>query len=163
MSDDELWSLRYNLLYKTQVSYRYHKKFEAFFGKLDRLIKAATVLVGPAIAVPFFQERWVWIAFLISSLGLISLVFSLDSKMHRHQIFAEKFMTVASEILRTTLGDLSEEKITRWQAETAILDASEPPSHRVLVTVCQLEQDTAEGLPARTKVFWLSRKLAYFF
>lgn len=142
---DALWKGRHNILHGAMISYRYHRRRQRFFDLIDKLTKAATVMLGATLLGQWFKEQTPLFASLISGLGLISLVFSYGDRKQAHKELSEGFMDLAGKIEGTPVKLLTDVLVAQWNADVARLSVKEPPTLKTLAMICAHEQAVAEG------------------
>lgn len=140
-----LWRERHGLLHAAMVSYRYHRYRQRFFDLIDKLTKAATVMLGATLLGTWFKEQAPLFASLISGLGLMSLVFSYGDRKQSHKELSEGFMDLAGKIEGLPAKSLSDTVIAQWNLDVAKLSSKEPPTLKTLALICHYEQAVAEG------------------
>lgn len=155
----DLWHRRHGLTFKLAVSYRYHRKRQRFFDLVDKATKAATVLAGASLLGETVKNNLPLAAAVISSLGLVSLVFGYGDRKQAHKEMAESFMHLQAKVDEAGLTDFTAAQLAQWEAECSRLDAREPPDLQALVTICQNEQATATGNAAHVYPLPLHQRL----
>lgn len=141
-----LAKLRYELLYRIQLSALYHQKRERFFDLLDKLTKAVAIFGGSAaLSKLTTPDALVYIASAITATSTASLVFGLSDRSKRHSELARNFRTLESKIVSKGERDYVEADLSQWTAEERGLEASEPPALGALVVSCQNELAAAGG------------------
>lgn len=140
-----LWQERHCLRHGAMVSYRYHRYRQRFFDLIDKLTKAATVMLGATLLGQWFKEAAPLFASLISGLGLLSLVFSYGDRKQSHKELSEGFMDLVGKIEGLPVKVLSDAVIAQWNIDISKLSAKEPPTLKTLALICEYEQAVAEG------------------
>lgn len=139
------WDQRCNVLYVSQVTYRYHRKRQRFFDLMDKGTKAATVLLGASLLGDALKQYLPYVASAISGLGLLALVFGYGDRKQAHKELSEAAMQLVAKIEEVPAAQLSHTLVGSWAAELARLNAKEPPALKTLVVICEHEQSTANG------------------
>ena len=143
-----VWSQRSETLYQVMVSYRYHRKRQRFYDLLDKFTKALTVIAGASLLAEPIKRNLPIAAAVISSLGMLSLVFGFGDRKQLHKELAEAFAQLAAKIRGASVAALSPLQAAAWEAEAAVLDVKEPPQLKALVNICEREQSIANGHPS---------------
>lgn len=146
-----LWQERHGLLHAAMVSYRYHRYRQRFFDLIDKLTKAATVMLGATLLGAWFKDQAPLFASLISGLGLMSLVFAYGDRKQSHKELSEGFMDLAGKIEGLPAKLLNDTVIAQWNLDAAKLSAKEPPTLKTLALICEYEQAVAEGQEENVK------------
>lgn len=145
------------------VSLRYHRKRQRFFDLLDKLTKAATVLLGASLLGEAVKANLPLVASAISGLGLLALVFGYGDRKQAHKELAEAAALLVAKIEETATADISDEAVAKWEAEHSRLNAKEPPALKTLVIICEWEQACATGNPKHIRrPCWVFRLFADF-
>lgn len=157
------WERRCHVLYKVNVTGRYHRRRQRFFDLLDKGTKAATVLLGASLFGDLLKQNLPIVAAAISSLGLMALVFGYSDRKQVHKELAEAALHLAAQIEEAPIELLSDTVAGQWAAAYQRLNAKEPPALKTLVIICEWEQSTADGHPENVKrPNWLFRLFADF-
>lgn len=160
---EHTWNRRCEVLYKANVTYRYHRKRQRFFDLLDKGTKAATVLLGASLLGESLKQHLPLVAAAISGLGLLALVFGYGDRKQAHKELSESAMQFVAKIEEAGTAKLTDELASQWEAELARLNAKEPPTLKTLVTLCEHEQSTANGHPGHVPLpCWRKRVFADF-
>lgn len=141
----DIWQRRHAVVFNLAVSFNYHRKRQRFFDLLDKGTKATTVLVGASLFGEQVKQVLPLAAALVSSLGLLSLVFGYGDRKQAHKELGEAFMQLQAQIDLVGPATFTEAQLTAWEAELARINSREPPNLRALVTICQNEQAVAMG------------------
>lgn len=143
---DSMWSDRCALLYKAWVQVRYHRRRQRFFDLVDKGTKAATLVLGASL---FGQHLvWLpWVATLLSSLGLMALVFGYGDRKQLHKELAEQAAGAVASIEEVTVAKLSPDGVAQWGAQYARFCAKAPPPLKTLTQLCEREQSALDGFP----------------
>jgi hypothetical protein len=151
------------VLYKSYVTYRYHRRRQRFFDLADKGTKAATVLLGASLLGNFVKDQLPYIASAISGLGLMALVFGYSERKQSHKELAELTMQFISKVEEATPDELTDAIVGKWDAEFARLNSREPPALKTLVIICEHEQSAAIGHPGLIPLpRWYKRLTADF-
>ena len=151
------------MIYDVAISARYHRKRQRFLDLIDKITKAATVLLSASLFGAMLKEGAPVVAGVISSLGLLSLVFAYGDRKQAHKELAEAFMNFRSRMERSAVSELSDELCRQWASEFHILNAKEPPQLKTLVLVCEYEEHVAQGHHNLvTQPNWCKRQIAHF-
>jgi hypothetical protein len=169
MTDAEqswLWTRRYELLYRVQVSVNYHRKFERALSRTDRSIKFVGLVGGSAAVTKLASSETaiVIIGALIALTSAFGLVAAIGDRARLHAELATRFKQLESDIVRGGERDFKEVDLDRWEARQLEIEAEEPPEHSALIRICQNEIAIARGdLTKVYKVSWFERRFAYIF
>jgi hypothetical protein len=145
------WERRCHVLYKVNVTGRYHRRRQRFFDLLDKGTKAATVLLGASLFGDLLKQNLPAVAAAISSLGLMALVFGYSDRKQAHKELAEAALNLAAKIEESPIELLTDTVAGQWAADFQRLNAKEPPALKTLVIICEWEQSTADGHPGNVK------------
>ena len=158
---DSMWSQRCATLSRAWVQVRYHRRRQRFFDLLDKATKSATIVLGASLMGKYFAQWLPWLASLITSLGLLALVFGYSDRKQQHKELAEFAAKLVADIERVPHSALSFEQAAVWAADYAQLVAKAPPPLKSLSMICEREQAIADGhpnhvpeLPRRQRFFW---------
>lgn len=141
---DAQWDRRYDLLFKSWVQVRYHRKRQRFFDLADKGTKAVTLLLGASLFGKVFLDVQ-WVATGISALGLMALVFGYGDRKQTHKELAEQAASLVASIEAVPAGQLNEELNAKWAAEFARICAKAPPALKTLTIICEHEQSVVDG------------------
>lgn len=148
LNDDYLWSRREALLYRTELSARYHRKRERFLSFWDRATVATALILGSAAFANLGGGQWVKVyAATIAVSSTWALVFGLADGARRHNALTQRFLDLESQIIRRGERDFTEADLNLWEAEVREIEAAEPPAYESLVTACQNEIAEQRGQP----------------
>ena len=141
---DIVWNRRSDLLYKSWVQVRYHRRRQRFFDLLDKGSKAITLVLGASLFGKHLE--WLpWVATGISALGLLALVFGYGDRKQQHKELAEQAAKLVASIESVAANALTEEAVAAWAAQFAQLCAKAPPQLKALTLLCEREQAIAQG------------------
>lgn len=156
-----LWVRRCDVLYKTNITARYHRRRQRFFDLLDKCTKAATVLLGASLLGETVKQHLPLMASSISALGLMALVFGYGDRKQAHKELAESALQLIAKIEEVPTSLLTDALTTQWLADHSRLNSREPPNLKTLVILCEREQSTANGHPDHVPLpDWHKRVLA---
>lgn len=160
-----LWGKRHSALYGCALSSRYHRSRERFFDYLDRAANAAALIGGSAAFASASDADLVRAASaFVTFAAIISLVFAFAAKARRHASMAEQYKRIEADILRIGDFDYTEEQVNSWLARIAETEATEAPTLRTLVSLCQNDLAIAANQPEKViEQPWLKRLLAHIF
>ena len=162
-SNTYLWEKRHEALYETRLSQLYHKKRERFFDLLDKVTKCVTILLGASLLGAYVKDFIPEIGVAVTSIGLLSLIFSYTDKKQKHKELAEAFAAIQVKIEARGVFDFTDIDVAEWSAEVQRINAKEPPTLGTLVVICQNELAVAEAKPESiVHVGFMSRLLANF-
>jgi len=142
-----LWHQRCDVLFKARVQGRYHRYRQRFFDLADKLIKAATLLLGASLFGQALNKQVPMLAIGISALSLIALVFGLGDRKHLHKDLAEMANKLEADIVCIPADELNAKITAGWEAEFARLCAKSPPVLKTLTLMCEREQSIVDGHP----------------
>ncbi|WP_143476312.1 hypothetical protein [Pseudacidovorax sp. RU35E] len=144
---DSDWDKRCDILYKSWVQVRYHRKRQRFFDLVDRATKALTLVLGASLFGPYVGKSVSWIGTAISAIGLMALVFSYGDRKQLHKEMAERAAGIVRSIESVPAGQLTAANTATWAADFAELVSKAPPPLKTLTMMCEREQSTADGHP----------------
>lgn len=158
------WEVRCGLLHKAWVQVRYHRRRQRFFDLLDKITKAATVVLGASLLGGQLGMHIPWLGASISSLGLLGLIFSYGDRKQLHKEISELAAKLVADIERVVPDKVDQEANAHWAAEFALLVAKSPPTLKTLTLMCEREHATADGHPDHVPLQpWYRRLVASFF
>ena len=150
----DLWNRRYDLLFKSWVQVRYHRRRQRFFDLVDKGTKAATLFLGASLFGKFLPSDVMpgtdipivgFVGTAISALGLMALVFGYGDRKQMHKELAEIAANLVASIEATPASQLSAEKVAKWAEDYARMCAKAPPPLKTLTIMCEHEQSAMEG------------------
>jgi hypothetical protein len=142
--DDEVWTKRYNLLYRSWISRIYHQKRERFFDICDSLTKAVAVGGGAAsVAKVLTPSQLVIVAAIITFASTVSLVVGYSKKARSHADLAKAFIEIEGKIVAK--GVFDDDQANAFEADILRLEMNESRSLGALVRICQNEVAMARG------------------
>lgn len=144
---DRMWEDRSGTLYKAWVQVRYHRKRQRFYDLLDKITKAATVVLGATMMGKYLSPAFPWFATALTCLGFLALVFGYGDRKQQHKELAEQATQLVADIEAVPVADLSFQKTTAWASAYAQLVSKSPPPLKSLTLICEREQSIAEGHP----------------
>jgi len=147
VEEDPVWKRRCGLLHQAWVQLRYQRRRQRFFDLVDKMTKAATVLLGASLLGQELQKLLPYVASTISALGLLALVFGYGDRKQLHKELAEQAAALIAAIEQVPAGELSAIKTAAWAADYARLCSKSPPTLKTLTLMCEREQATADGHP----------------
>ncbi|MEZ5643565.1 MAG: hypothetical protein R3E99_00080 [Burkholderiaceae bacterium] len=142
---DRMWGERSGTLYKAWVQVRYHRKRQRFYDLLDKITKAATVVLGATMMGKYLNTGFPWLATALTCLGFLALVFGYGDRKQHHKELAEHATRLVADIEAVPVADLSFQKTTAWASAYAQLVAKSPPPLKSLTLICEREQSVADG------------------
>ena len=146
--------------YLAKLGFLYQRKRERFFDLADKITKALTVLLGASLLAAFIKEYVPIIGAIVSSIGLLSLVFGYTDKKQKHKELADSYAELQSRI-ESTCHRCNIEMVASWLQELQKLNSKEPPTLGTLVVICQNEIAIAEGhLGSVVPVSWYKQFFA---
>lgn len=145
MDDDAIWKRRHDALYLAKLGHLYHRKRERFFDQCDKLTKSATVVFGASLLAAELRSFTPWIGMLVSTLGLLALVYGYTDKKQKHKELADSCMSLVGNIELKGISNYSEQDTNAWLEDIAKLNSKEPPALGTLVVICQNELALADG------------------
>jgi hypothetical protein len=143
----ELNDRLHEVKYLAKLGFLYHRKRERFFDLADKITKSLTVLLGASLLAAFIKEYVPIVGAVVSSIGLLALVFGYTDKKQKHKELADAHADLQSKI-ETAGEECNAKMLSEWRSELQKLNAKEPPSLGTLVVVCQNEIAIAEGNPS---------------
>ncbi len=162
-ASDEVWSTRCAVLNQAWVQLRYNRARQRFFDVVDKLTKAATVMLGVTLFGEDVREHLPWVASGISALGLLALIFTYSDRKQLHKELAEAAAKLIGDIEQVTAGALTPALAASWRSDYARLCAKSPPPLKTLTLICEREQAIVEGhhdhVPLQP---WVLRQLRHF-
>lgn len=161
---DHLWAQRHQVLYRCQLSTRYHRRRERFFDWMDRATNAVALIAGSAAFAGAANPQSVQIAAVaVTGAAAFSLVFGFADKARRHSALAEGYKRTEADVFRAGDYDFTEAQLNGWRARIAEIEAGEPPALRPLVVLCQNDIAVAANqMKLVTKLPLHHRLLAHF-
>ncbi|MBT9462534.1 hypothetical protein [Hydrogenophaga sp.] len=142
------WDLRCELWHRLWIAYRYHRRREAWFDKLDKATTAISVLLGATILAKALECWLPFAASVIAGLGFLSLVFNYSSRRVLHNELAVKLMLLIADIEGVPIDDLTMEQVAMWKKRYAAeVSTKEPPMLKALAMACEYEQAIAVANP----------------
>lgn len=150
-----IWNERWGFMYRLRVSALYHQRRERFFDNWDKVAKAVAVIGGAAAVSQLISDPTtkLWAAAAVSVLSTISLVFGFSQKARRHSELARDFMRLLARIEEAGPYPPAE-KMDKFAAEFASLEASEPASMSALVRHCENLFYMSSGQPGKPLTWW---------
>ena len=145
---DAVWDRWCDTLYYSMVQLRYHKRRQMFFDRIDKTSKALTLLLGATLFGPEIKENLPYVATAISSLSLLSLIFTYGDRKQSHKELAEKFGKLVAAMEKVPPGALTAEKVADWKSQHMELVATAPPPLKRLTLYCAREQTLSMGKPS---------------
>lgn len=145
--DDILWAERCNVLYRTWVQIRYHRRRQRFFDLLDKATKSLTILLSAALIGEAMRRNLPYVASSISVLSLLALVFGYGDRKQVHKELAEMAADLAAEVVRVPGAEITAAIVSIWSSEYLRICAKAPPPLKSLTIICEREQSAADGHP----------------
>lgn len=142
-----LYTRRAELLNWAGITYRYHRKRQRFFDWMDKLTQVAAVAGGVAVFGKSVSDYLPVVGAGISITSLLALIYGYSDRRQCHKELAEQSISFSGAIQSTPLCDLDESAVCAWERTRAEIDLREPPNLKTLVSKCEWEQATSEGLP----------------
>jgi len=138
------------VLYVARVQARYHRYRQRFFDLTDKLIKALTLALGVTV-LGSELKRFSFVAWSLSTLSLVSLVFTISDRKQMHKELAESATSLAADVLAVPSEELTPVSVARWESEFARLSGKCPPPLKTLTLICEREQSIVDGYPDHVK------------
>ena len=136
--DSNDWQARHAVLYDARLSALYHRALEQRFGRLDKLVKVAALVLGSAAFSSLVPEPALKaMAAAVSSLAVVSLVFAWDERARFHSSIATRWGELESDILSCDERAFTPDDLRSWQRRAALLQVREPAQDDRLVERCQ--------------------------
>lgn len=159
------WAERHKVLYRVELSIRYHLKREGFFDLCDKFAKVVSVVGGSAVVARVLPPNALMaVAVLITVCSAVSLVFGLSDKAKRHFDLAKSFRRLESEIHGKGTKTFSDIDVAGWNSKIRELETNESATLATLVILCQNELAIAQNQPEKVeKVNLLRRLFAHLF
>ncbi|MDP3251309.1 MAG: hypothetical protein Q8M77_05300 [Hydrogenophaga sp.] len=147
-SPPDEWDLRCELWHRLWIAYRYHRRREAWFDRLDKATTAISVLLGATILAKAVDDWLPFAASVIAGLGFLALVFNYSSRRVLHNELAVKLMLLIADIEGLPANDLTMEQVATWKKRYAAeVSTKEPPTLKALAMHCEYEQAVAVANP----------------
>ncbi len=142
------WGLRCELWHRLWIAYRYHRRREAWFDRLDKATTAISVLLGATILARAMETLLPLAASVIAGLGFLALVFNYSSRRVLHNELAVKLMLLIAEIEGVTSDALTMDDVAAWKKRFAAeISTKAPPTLKALMMACEYEHAIAEANP----------------
>lgn len=110
-----------------------------------------------------YVKEWLpLLAALISGLSLLALVFGYGDRKQAHKELSEVFMALRSRMQAVGQRQFTAGQIDAWCADMEAINAKEPPSLWLLVSICEFEEHVARGHPPLLKPSRQQRFLAHW-
>jgi len=148
------------LLFDIRRSIRYHSKRANFFGFLNKVVVATSIIFGSTVvALVMSQCKIITIASgaIITIFSTISLVWGYSQKEQLHSELKIRFIDLEKSITKCENPD--EKSLKENISERLSIETSEPKIVRTLNAVCYNEQAIAQGYEQQVKLNWLRRLL----
>lgn len=152
---DAVWHRRGDVLYKSWVQLRYHKKRQMFFDRIDKSTKAFTLLLGATLMGSDIKSYLPYVASAISFMSLLSLVFTYGERKQTHKELAEKYGQLTADIEKVPPLSATAVDVAKWTSECVSHAAKAPPPLKRLTLYCEREQCIAQGHePQKAQGLW---------
>jgi hypothetical protein len=156
---DAYWTLRCATLRNAWVQVRYHRRRQRFFDLMDKGTKALTVVLSASLMGRYVADVVPALATLITSIGLLALIFGYGDRKQQHKELAEQAANLVTSIEQVPVSKLTSENVAGWAADYARLCAKAPPQLKTLSLICESEQSAAEGHPKHVPIPGFFRRL----
>lgn len=161
--EESNWHQRCDTRHHAWVQLRYHRRRQRFFDLCDKLTKTVTILLGATLFGVAVKEWVPLLGSLVSSLGLLSLIFGYSDRKQQHKDLSEQAANLIFDIEATPLAEITSHKVAGWNAGYVRICTKAPPALKTLTLICEREQSSADGNPNHIpEQKWLDRLLADF-
>ena len=159
------------LLFGTWRSVRYHRHRERFLDCVHHLGSLLTTFAGAATvttSVAQLPAEWAWLlptaAAITAVAGAHEVMFKTAERARQHELLARDFVALEQNLVRVQ-WDLTTKALLELQNRRLHIEATEPPTYRVLDAMCHDELVTALGRDPgqRTNVTFWQRRCGHFF
>jgi hypothetical protein len=143
--------LRHEVLYRAELAALYHRKRERFLALSDRVGKALSLIAGTAAFSSLLPDaaQKAYAGLVVAVMTLPGLIFAWADKARLHSELAQKYIAIISEIEAKGLSSFDETDCATWLSKVRALEANEPPSLSILVSICQNQIALAAGQPEK--------------
>ena len=143
-SDDGVLDRLHGVIYCSKLGVLYHRKRERFFDLCDKVTKSLTVVLGASLLASYVKDAAPVVGAVVSSIGLLALVFGYTDRKQRHKELAEAYceLLASADVIGIVCTPA---EVNQWHSEFHKINAKEPPSLGTLVVLCQNEIAIAEG------------------
>lgn len=137
--NNTLWSDRWNLFCNASINLRYYRKREWFFDKCEKTCNLIALMGGSAV-IGNLTKHSLLVGILIALAGAAPLVFDLSGQRALFRNLISKMMEVLCDIeCHNNLDNITADWIEQTKRKMNSIEASEPPSLRTLVIICEAE------------------------
>lgn len=160
--EDHIWNKRHELLYRCEMSIKYHRRRERFFDLMDRFVKIVTIIGSSAVFFRLAEAQVLLMASLVMLIGsTVSLVLQFSSRATVHAGMAKDWGALQRDVIA---GDeLTDTLVAGFDARAVTLDSLEPCTLRSLVTDIQNEMARAAGDESKIRPLGFWRLLGMHF
>lgn len=156
--EDHVWIKRHDLLYRCDLSIKYHRRRERFFELVDRFVKIVTVIGSSAVFFKLADAQMLLAASFCMLVGsTVSLVLQFSSRATVHSGMSKEWGTLQRDVIAKC--ELDDGLIAEFDARAAMLDAQEPCVLRSLVADIQNEMARAAGEESKIRPLGIWRQL----
>lgn len=162
----DLATARWNLLWATQKSARYHARRQGFFDRWRMMTAGASVLLGSAAAVDLLGRGGLIVTLVsvlvVTALSTVDLIVGTSTAARLHSDLRRRFLELEIEI-RCASEPISKQGIDEWTRSRLRIEADEPPVYVALDLLCENEMARAHGKPPRARISrWATATAQWF-
>ncbi|MBW1666751.1 MAG: hypothetical protein JRJ66_01630 [Deltaproteobacteria bacterium] len=157
----------YKLLFGVRRSVRYHNRRRQFFDRLHKFSVFLSALAGTATLASVLAKAGptytLIFAAAVAIFSVIDLVIGTAQAARLHHDLARRFFSLEKSIV--SLKDPSDEDLAALTARRLDIEADEPPSLKVLDSICHNELLRALGYDSShyVQIKWYQRLFAQLF
>lgn len=157
---------RWNILWATQLSARYHARRQAFFERWHRVSSGINGVLGSTAAANALGHGGIAITvtagFIVAAVSAIDLVVGTSSMAQKHHDLRRRFIGLEAEI-QTSAEEPSEKEVNKWKRDRLKIEADEPPIFNGLNLLCENEMARSHGMSKRAEMTKWQTATAHWF
>lgn len=146
MDAEKIKTERWELLWATQRSQRYHSRRTSFFGRWNKLT-AFTGVIGGSAVFASVGNQMPWLATIGAAAVVVisgaDLVIGTSEMSRMHNDLRRRFCELEAAIVSTVTT--TESDIAKWKAQRIAIESDEPPTHVALNLLCDNELSRSYG------------------